>query len=110
MIFDEATSALDYESERLVQDNMATICKGRTVFIIAHRLTTVRQCNRIIVMDKGAIVEEGSHDALIKQNGYYAKLHSYQSHTPVLHQVKPDVTSTTRAPSKTASVPKGDES
>ena len=88
LIFDEATSALDYESERLVQDNMATICKGRTVFIIAHRLTTVRQCNRIVVMDKGAIVEEGSHDALLKQNGYYAKLHSYQSHTPLLHEVK----------------------
>lgn len=88
LIFDEATSALDYESERLVQDNMATICKGRTVFIIAHRLTTVRQCNRIIVMDKGRIVEEGSHDALLEMKGYYAKLHSYQSHTPSLHSVK----------------------
>lgn len=87
LIFDEATSALDYESERLVQDNMATICKGRTVFIIAHRLTTVRQCNRIIVMDKGRIVEEGSHDNLLEQNGYYAKLYSYQSHTPLLHEV-----------------------
>jgi ATP-binding cassette, subfamily B, bacterial HlyB/CyaB len=90
LIFDEATSALDYESERLVQDNMARICKGRTVFIIAHRLTTVRQCNRIIVMDKGRIVEQGNHDSLIAQNGYYAKLHSYQSHTPNLHQVEPN--------------------
>ncbi|HIC48083.1 MAG TPA: type I secretion system permease/ATPase [Methylophaga aminisulfidivorans] len=87
LIFDEATSALDYESERLVQDNMAKICQGRTVFIIAHRLTTVRQCHRIIVMDKGRIVEQGNHDALIAQNGYYAKLHSYQSHTPNLHPV-----------------------
>lgn len=87
LIFDEATSALDYESERLVQDNMARICHGRTVFIIAHRLTTVRQCDRIIVMDKGRIVEQGNHDALIAKNGYYAKLHSYQSHSPVLHPV-----------------------
>lgn len=87
LIFDEATSALDYESERLIQDNMSAICKGRTVFIIAHRLSTVRQCNRIVVMDKGNIVEQGDHDTLIASNGYYAKLHSYQSHTPVLHSV-----------------------
>lgn len=87
LIFDEATSALDYESERLVQDNMARICQGRTVFIIAHRLTTVRQCNRIIVMDKGRIVEQGSHDELLARNGYYAKLHSYQNHSPNLHPV-----------------------
>lgn len=87
LIFDEATSALDYESERLIQDNMATICKDRTVFIIAHRLSTVRGCNRIIVMDKGRIVEQGSHDELIDLNGYYTKLYSYQNHTPVLHEV-----------------------
>lgn len=82
LIFDEATSALDYESERLIQDNMSRICKGRTVFIIAHRLSTVRGCNRIIVMDKGEIVEQGNHDELIKRNGYYARLHGYQSHNP----------------------------
>jgi subfamily B ATP-binding cassette protein HlyB/CyaB len=93
LIFDEATSALDYESERLVQDNMATICRDRTVFIIAHRLSTVRTCNRIIVMDKGRIVEQGSHDELIAQNGYYTKLYSYQSHEPVLHQVENDLES-----------------
>jgi len=87
LIFDEATSALDYESERLIQDNMVEICKNRTVFIIAHRLTTVRTCNRIIVMDKGRIVEEGSHDELLEQNGYYTKLYSYQNHTPILHEV-----------------------
>ncbi|OUR91706.1 peptidase C39 [Gammaproteobacteria bacterium 42_54_T18] len=84
LIFDEATSALDYESERLVQDNMVSICKGRSVFIIAHRLSTVRQCNRIVVMDKGRIVEQGTHDQLIKLNRYYAKLYSYQSHVPSL--------------------------
>ncbi len=88
LIFDEATSALDYESERLIQDNMVNICKGRTVFIIAHRLTTVRQCHRIVVMEKGRIVEQGNHDQLLKHNGYYAKLHSYQNHTPTLHTVE----------------------
>jgi ATP-binding cassette, subfamily B, bacterial HlyB/CyaB len=87
LIFDEATSALDYESERLIQDNMAAICRGRTVFIIAHRLSTVRQCNRIIVLEKGRIIEQGNHQGLLKANGYYAKLHSYQNHTPNLSQV-----------------------
>ncbi|WP_078083215.1 type I secretion system permease/ATPase [Microbulbifer mangrovi] len=90
LIFDEATSALDYESERLIQDNMARICQGRTVFIIAHRLSTVRACDRIVVMDRGRIVEEGSHEKLIQHNGYYAKLHSYQSHHPNLKTVGAD--------------------
>ena len=87
LIFDEATSALDYESERIIQDNMARICQGRTVFVIAHRLSTVRQCDRIIVMDKGRIVEQGTHDHLIDRNGYYARLYSHQSHTPTLKTV-----------------------
>lgn len=78
LIFDEATSALDYESERLIQENMARICKDRTVFIIAHRLTTVRDCSRIIVMDKGRIVEQGRHQELIELNGCYARLHQLQ--------------------------------
>lgn len=88
LIFDEATSALDYESERMIQDNMRHICRQRTVFIIAHRLSTVRMADRIIVMDKGRIVESGSHDALIAQNGYYAKLHSHQNHIPAIREVK----------------------
>ena len=88
LIFDEATSALDYESERVIQENMGAICKDRTVFIIAHRLSTVRQCDRIIVMDKGLIVESGNHDQLIDANGYYAKLHSYQSHVPNIKPVQ----------------------
>jgi len=87
LIFDEATSALDYESERTIQDNMARICKARTVFIIAHRLSTVRQCDRIIVMEKGRIIEQGNHDTLIKNNGYYAQLHRYQSETPPIRLV-----------------------
>ncbi len=86
LIFDEATSALDYESERIIQDNMMEICKGRTVFIIAHRLTTVRHCDRIIVMNKGKIIEQGDHDNLLAQQGYYAQLHGYQNYTPVKKQ------------------------
>jgi len=87
LIFDEATSALDYESERIVQENMAAISRGRTVFIIAHRLSTVRQCDRIIVMDKGRIIESGSHGQLVERKGYYHKLHSYQNHTPAIRKV-----------------------
>ncbi|VAX04852.1 RTX toxin transporter, ATP-binding protein [hydrothermal vent metagenome] len=79
LIFDEATSALDYESERIIQQNMRAICKDRTVFIIAHRLSTVRGCDKIIVMDKGQIVEAGNHRQLLAQQGAYAKLHGYQS-------------------------------
>jgi subfamily B ATP-binding cassette protein HlyB/CyaB len=79
LIFDEATSALDYESEAIVQRNMAAICKGRTVLVIAHRLSAVRHANRIIAMEKGRIVEAGSHDALIKHNGLYAYLWRMQS-------------------------------
>ncbi len=79
LIFDEATSALDYESERIIQQNMRAICKDRTVFIIAHRLSTVRGCDKIIVMDKGQIVEAGNHQQLLAQQGIYAKLHGYQS-------------------------------
>ncbi|GAB2884023.1 type I secretion system permease/ATPase [Microbulbifer echini] len=87
LIFDEATSALDYESERIIQENMRHICKNRTVFIIAHRLSTVRHADRIIVVEKGDIVESGSHDELIEKEGYYARLHSYQNHTPKLKAV-----------------------
>jgi len=84
LIFDEATSALDYESEAIVQRNMAAICKGRTVFIIAHRLTAVRQADRIVVMDKGRIVEMGNHDALVaRPSGIYARLWAMQSATQV---------------------------
>ena len=69
LIFDEATSALDYESESLIKKNMATISKNRTVFIIAHRLSTVRTCGRIIVIEKGRIIEEGTHDSLLSLPG-----------------------------------------
>jgi subfamily B ATP-binding cassette protein HlyB/CyaB len=84
LIFDEATSALDYESERAVQDNMAAIAKGRTVIVIAHRLSTVRRADRIITIEKGQIVEDGTHDELIRSKGRYAILHMMQSG---LHEV-----------------------
>lgn len=79
LIFDEATSALDYESEAIIQQNMAQICKGRTVFIIAHRLSAVRPTHRIYVVEKGEIVEEGSHEELLRINGFYARLQRYQN-------------------------------
>ncbi len=78
LIFDEATSALDYESEAVIQQHMAQMCKGRTVIIIAHRLSTVRPAHKIYVLDKGEIVEAGAHDDLLKQNGFYARLHTHQ--------------------------------
>jgi len=76
LIFDEATSALDYESEQIVQRNMQAICKGRTVFIIAHRLSTVRIANRIFTVEDGRIVEQGSHQKLLRANGRFAQLHA----------------------------------
>lgn len=79
LIFDEATSALDYESERVVQQNMKSICQGRTVIIIAHRLSAVRDAHRILVMDRGEIVEQGAHaELLAKQNGHYSRLYRMQ--------------------------------
>jgi ATP-binding cassette, subfamily B, bacterial HlyB/CyaB len=80
LIFDEATSALDYESERIIQNNMREIVKGRTVIIIAHRLAAVRGCNLIIGMVDGRIVETGSHSELLtKPNGLYSRLWALQS-------------------------------
>ncbi|PPU77740.1 type I secretion system permease/ATPase [Xanthomonas cucurbitae] len=83
LILDEATSALDYESEHAVMQNMRAICKGRTVLIIAHRLSTVRQANRIVVVEKGRIVESGSHAELVgRPEGQYAHLYRLQQGTP----------------------------
>ncbi len=79
LIFDEATSALDYESERIVQQNMRSIAQGRTVLIIAHRLSTVRFADRIITLERGRLVEDGTHDELIRTGGRYASLHRIQA-------------------------------
>jgi ATP-binding cassette, subfamily B, bacterial HlyB/CyaB len=85
LIFDEATSALDYESERIIQQNMPLIARGRTVFIIAHRLSTVRRSDRIITIERGRIVEDGTHDELINSGGRYASLHRLQAG---IHEVR----------------------
>ncbi|MBN3815890.1 type I secretion system permease/ATPase [Paraburkholderia sp. Se-20369] len=79
LIFDEATSALDFETEHIIQRNMRAMCHGRTVIIIAHRLSSVRHANHIVAMDRGRIVERGTHDSLLAQQGYYAHLVSLQS-------------------------------
>ena len=80
LILDEATSALDYESERIIQDNMRAIVRGRTVLIIAHRLAAVRPCSRIVGVHRGEIIEIGSHDELLaRPGGLYARLWALQS-------------------------------
>ncbi len=78
LLLDEATSSLDYESEQLVQSHLDRFCKGRTVFVVAHRLTTLRNADRIVVLDRGRFVEDGSHDDLLKVGGIYASLHRKQ--------------------------------
>jgi ATP-binding cassette, subfamily B, bacterial HlyB/CyaB len=90
LIFDEATSSLDYESERIIQQNMREIAKGRTVFIIAHRLSTVRACDRIVTIERGRLVEDGTHDELIRTGGRYAAFHRMQGgiHEVGIHEVR----------------------
>jgi ATP-binding cassette subfamily B protein len=78
LIFDEATSSLDYESERSIQIAMQNVLGTRTTIIIAHRLSTIRQADAIVVLDGGRIVEVGSHDELLSQQGIYRRLHSLQ--------------------------------
>ncbi|RKE70478.1 type I secretion system permease/ATPase [Pseudorhodoplanes sinuspersici] len=79
LIFDEATSALDYESERIVQQNMGEISRGRTVLIIAHRLSTLRKADRIITIERGRLIEDGPHEDLIRMGGRYASLYRVQA-------------------------------
>ncbi|MDQ0462475.1 subfamily B ATP-binding cassette protein HlyB/CyaB [Caulobacter ginsengisoli] len=78
LILDEATSALDAESEEIIQANLRTISAGRTVIIIAHRLSAVRQANRIITVERGQLTEMGTHEELLRQNGRYAQLYNKQ--------------------------------
>ena len=85
LIFDEATSALDYESERIVQQNMKEITRGRTVLVIAHRLSTVRAMDRIVTLEGGRLIEDGTHEALIGTGGRYASLHRLQAGIQDVH-------------------------
>jgi subfamily B ATP-binding cassette protein MsbA len=78
LILDEATSALDTESERYIQAALEEVCRGRTTFVIAHRLSTIERADRILVMEQGRIIEEGSHHELLSRDGAYAALHRLQ--------------------------------
>jgi len=78
LVLDEATSALDTESERLVQEAIDRLLAGRTVFVIAHRLSTVVHADQILVLDRGAIVERGTHEQLLAMRGTYHRLHAAQ--------------------------------
>ena len=78
LLLDEATSALDTQSERLVQEALAELMKGRTTLVIAHRLSTVREADQIVVLDEGKVIETGDHDTLIARDGAYARLYRLQ--------------------------------
>lgn len=79
LVLDEATSALDSESEKLIQDSLEMLMQDRTSIVIAHRLSTIAKLDRIIVLEKGQIIEDGTHNELLKLNGTYAKLWNHQS-------------------------------
>ena len=79
LVLDEATSALDSESEKLIQESLTELMKGRTSIVIAHRLSTIAKLDRIVVLDKGRVIEDGTHSELTKKGGVYSMLWSHQS-------------------------------
>jgi ABC-type multidrug transport system fused ATPase/permease subunit len=79
LVLDEATSALDSESEKYIQQALWELMKGKSSLVIAHRLSTIQHLDRIVVLDEGRIIEEGTHKQLLKENGLYAKLWAHQS-------------------------------
>ena len=78
LILDEATSSIDTRTELKIQDAFAKMMKGRTSFIVAHRLSTIKEADQILVMRDGQIVEQGTHENLLKKNGFYAELYNSQ--------------------------------
>jgi len=78
IVLDEATSSVDTETEELIQNAIQKLMSGRTSIVIAHRLSTIQNADKILVLDKGEIVEEGTHDSLLKLDGYYSQLHQMQ--------------------------------
>jgi len=89
LILDEATSSLDMESERMVQMALANLMQGRTTFVIAHRLSTVQRADRIVVLERGRVIEVGRHDALLAANGAYSRLYQMQFQDDAVEEPAP---------------------